>query len=79
MSRFGTEAGPVPVAEAQLTAFFFDCLHLDGVDLIDEPLHRRMHALVAVVGDRRIPAVITTEPATGNPSWTRRWPLATRG
>ena len=31
-----------------LRPFFFDCLHLDGADLIDEPLSQRLDALVAV-------------------------------
>ena len=32
-----------------LRPYFFDLLHLDGVDLIDEPGHRRWAALAAVV------------------------------
>src|SRR5690606_1308909 len=47
MSRFGTQR----VAGApDLAARFFDCLHLDGRDLLDEPLERRLEVLAGVVG-----------------------------
>ena len=42
--------------------WFFDCLHRDGVDLVDEPLEVRREALAAVVGDRTIPAVVRPAP-----------------
>ncbi len=46
MQRLGTEAG----GDRGGTAVrFFDCLHRDGVDLIDEPLRTRLEALDAVV------------------------------
>ncbi|MBA3432882.1 MAG: ATP-dependent DNA ligase [Actinobacteria bacterium] len=52
MSRFGSK---VKVAEARdkvpLSPFFFDCLHLDGDDLIDRPASERFAALA-----RRLPA-----------------------
>lgn len=38
--------------------WFFDCLHRDGVDLLDEPLGARREALAEVVGDRLIPGVV---------------------
>jgi DNA ligase-1 len=61
MSRFGTKeavAGAAP-----LTPFFFDCLHLDGEDLIDKPARERLDALdgrlpAAVV----VPRLVTTDP-----------------
>ncbi|MGD9531743.1 ATP-dependent DNA ligase [Pseudonocardia sp.] len=40
MSRFGADGSPT-----LLSPFFFDLLHLDGTDLIDEPLHARLAAL----------------------------------
>ena len=40
MSRFGAAAG-----ELLLQPFFFDCLHLDGTDLLDAPLAQRLDAL----------------------------------
>ncbi len=64
MSQFGTEApGEVPeVPVIALSGFFFDCLHLDGRDLIDEPLRVRLDALEAVAGDHRVPILITDQP-----------------
>jgi DNA ligase-1 len=70
MSTFGTELeapaeraddDPSP-PEAPLAGFYFDVLHLDGRDLIDEPLRERAGALGAVVGDLRVPAVETADP-----------------
>src|SRR5262249_2642351 len=36
-------------ADTPLTPFFFDLLHLDGTDLIDEPAHVRQASLAAVM------------------------------
>ncbi|MFF2085141.1 ATP-dependent DNA ligase [Nocardia sp. NPDC058176] len=58
MSRFAT------VADAQellLHPYFFDCLHLDGVDLLDEPLRVRRTALEQVAGAHSIPALIAPD------------------
>jgi len=70
MSSFGRHAGPgaAPAPEggrlaATLTVRFFDCLHLDGTDLLDEPLARRAEALAAVAPDWRVPAHRTADPA----------------
>ncbi|OZM83816.1 ATP-dependent DNA ligase [Pseudonocardia sp. MH-G8] len=57
MSRFGSEAG-----EELLRPFFFDCLHLDGTDLLDEPLHVRLEALERAVGRHRMPGVLRPTP-----------------
>jgi len=46
MQRLGDDGG---AADPSTAVRFFDCLHHDGVDLIDEPLHRRLAALDAVV------------------------------
>jgi DNA ligase-1 len=56
MSRFGTQTGdPVGL----LAPFFFDCLHLDGEDLLDMPLHRRAEALlIAVPEEMRVPGAV---------------------
>jgi DNA ligase-1 len=46
-----------------LSAFYFDVLHLDGVDLIDEPLEKRrdaLHRLVESTG--RVDSIITDDP-----------------
>ncbi|OLT20880.1 ATP-dependent DNA ligase [Pseudonocardia sp. CNS-139] len=53
MSRFGAAAG-----ELLLRPFFFDCLHLDGADLLDEPLHVRLDALSRVAGGHRMPGAL---------------------
>jgi DNA ligase-1 len=42
-------------------ARFFDCLHLDGVDLIDAPLTDRLAALEKVAGSWRVPAILTDD------------------
>jgi DNA ligase 1 len=53
MSRFGAAVG-----ELLLQPFFFDCLHLDGADLLDEPLHVRLDALERVAPDHRMPGAV---------------------
>ena len=57
-SRFGADGH-----ELLLRPFFFDCLHLDGVDLIDEPLSARLDALERVAAPHRIPGVLRPSPA----------------
>ena len=57
MSRFGSEGSE---GSASLTAFFFDCLHLDGADLIDLPLRERRHALTATLPPGSLVGSITT-------------------
>ncbi|MDF0528874.1 ATP-dependent DNA ligase [Tsukamurella sp. 8F] len=52
MSRFGAHEG-----EAALRPFFFDCLHLDGVDLLDEPLSHRRAVLADVAAGQLIPSL----------------------
>jgi len=51
-------------ADVPLTAFFFDLLHLDGADLIDEPASDR-HALLTRVlpADLLIPRLVTADVA----------------
>jgi DNA ligase-1 len=51
MSRFGRDEEHV----SEMTAFYFDCLHLDGRDLIDAPLRERRAALEEVVGTAATP------------------------
>ncbi|MFR9729968.1 ATP-dependent DNA ligase [Saccharopolyspora sp. MS10] len=53
MARFGAR-GP---RDEILRPHFFDCLHLDGADLVDEPLHRRLDALARVAPGHRVPGV----------------------
>jgi DNA ligase-1 len=47
-------------ADTPLTPFFFDLLHLDGADLIDEPAHVRQARLAAVMpADLLVPRLVT--------------------
>jgi DNA ligase-1 len=46
MSRFGSDASDEGVL---LSPFFFDLLHIDGRDLVDEPLHVRLDALAGLL------------------------------
>jgi DNA ligase-1 len=52
-ARFGSTAG-----ELLLRPFFFDCLHLDGADLLDAPLEQRLDALARAAGEHRMPGVL---------------------
>jgi DNA ligase-1 len=45
MSRFGSDGDE----QTLLSPFFFDLLHLDGTDLIDEPLSTRLDALAGLL------------------------------
>lgn len=58
MARFGSETG----ASALLRPWFFDVLHVDGRDLLDEPLAVRLDELDRVVGEWRMPGVRTSDP-----------------
>jgi len=51
-SRFGAQAD----REELLRPYFFDLLHVDGVDLIDEPLTVRLAELERVAGPWRVPS-----------------------
>jgi DNA ligase-1 len=57
-SRFGADGH-----ELALRPFFFDCLHLDGADLVDAPLSARLAALQQVAGEHRIPGAVRPSPA----------------
>ncbi len=64
-SRAGTQAAPGQAGpDVRLTPFFFDLLHLDGRDLVDEPATAR-HALMAEVlpADLRVPRLVTGDVA----------------
>jgi DNA ligase-1 len=58
MSRFGRHDG----GGGDLGVWFFDILHLDGADLLDEPLLARADLLTAVAGRLRVPSVVTDDP-----------------
>jgi DNA ligase 1 len=52
MSRFGTKA--VSPDATPLSSFFFDCLHVDGEDLIDRPARERLAVLDARVAAEHV-------------------------
>lgn len=59
MGRFGAKAP----RDLLLRPYFFDCMHVDGVDLLDLSLRQRQEALHRVVPpDVLVPAVV--EPST---------------
>lgn len=45
-----------------LTSYFFDLLHLDGSDLLDEPAAQRFEALQRLTPGSVVPRMITTDP-----------------
>ena len=57
MSSFGRHDG----ADTNLAVWWFDCLHLDGADLLDQPLVARRRALEALAGQRCVPAIVTDD------------------
>ena len=69
MSRVGRHRvsgdTPNPGGEpaGRVVPHFFDCLHVDGEDLLDRPLLDRLAALERVAGPWRIPGEVTDDPA----------------
>ncbi len=70
MSRFGSglevDAGPPSVF---LSPFFFDCLHLDGDDLIDSPASER----AAVLADRLPAELLVPRTVTDSRARAEEW------
>ena len=63
ISSFSSEES----GERPLTALYFDCLHVDGVDMIDRPLIERRAALEAVVPpEALVRSVHTSSPDTAD-------------
>ncbi|KSU53298.1 ATP-dependent DNA ligase [Microbacterium enclense] len=62
MARFGAETA----REIALRPWFFDVLHVDGRDLVDEPLSARLAELDRIAAPWRIPAVTTDDPETAD-------------
>jgi DNA ligase 1 len=66
MSRFGRhEPASAGAGMRDLGVWWFDCLHLDGADLIDRPLVERIEGLGRLVGPARVPSILTDDPAEG--------------
>ena len=63
MSRFGRKLDHETLrAKIPLTPFFFDLLHIDGEDVIDEPLSVRLARLDASVPETmRVPRLVTND------------------
>ncbi len=64
MRRFGRRLQVATVrSELPLSAYFFDCLHMDGEDLIDRPTAERQEALDAVLpAQALVPRLVTGDP-----------------
>jgi DNA ligase-1 len=63
MSRFGTRTSDASGPRITLSAFFFDCLHLDGEDLLGLSTRDRREALSRFVPDElRVPGIETSDP-----------------
>jgi DNA ligase-1 len=64
MRRFGRKLDAKGLtASLPLSLFAFDCLHVDGEDLIDRPLAERLERLARVVpAELNVARVVTTEP-----------------
>ena len=63
MSRFSRHE---PDEDGSLHVRFFDILHLDGDDLIDEPLEQRLAVLADVVPEpHRVPGIVTADAGQG--------------
>lgn len=58
MARFGADLD----RSTELRAWFFDVLHVDGRDFIDEPLSVRLAELQRVAAPLRVPGVVTAHP-----------------
>jgi ATP-dependent DNA ligase I len=63
MSRFGTKVAPAAKATRPLSAFFFDCLHVDGDDLLDRPAQERLEALEASLPRELVVPRLVTDDA----------------
>ena len=63
MARFGSDADES--SPVQLVPFFFDCLHLDGEDLLDAPLAERISRLEQAAPERRVVAIQTDSAGEG--------------
>ncbi len=62
MSRFGTGGDDIG-RQRPLTPRFFDIIHLDGVDLLDQPLRARLDALDTLPAELLVDRLITADPA----------------
>jgi len=63
MSRFGSRVGVEELRrQVPLSPFFFDCLHLDGEDLIDRPQDERFAKLASTLPqDMVVPRIVAND------------------
>ena len=73
-ARTATRDAEVASATA-LTPFFFDVLHLDGRDLMGEPLARRLEVLDAVAAGHVVERLVTDDAAAAQSAF-ERWVAA---
>ncbi len=68
MQRFGRDRDVAgAAADRPLQVRFFDVLHLDGEDLLDQPLHQRLRALSQLVpASLRIEQLVTEDPTAAS-------------
>jgi ATP-dependent DNA ligase I len=68
MSRFGTRSAAEELRRSvPLSPVFFDCLHLDGEDLLDRPAVERLTTLAARLPDSlRVPRIETDDPSVAD-------------
>jgi DNA ligase-1 len=80
MSRFGTQLVEARGRAATLSPFFFDCLHLEGDDLIDRPGAERFEALrTAVPEELRVPRQVAADAGEAAPVMERALSLGHEG
>ena len=79
-SRFGRSVDVAAARAAQpLSVFFFDIIHLDGVDLLDAPAAERASALDDIVpAPNRVDRLITSDPVAAGTFWMPLSPPDTR-
>ncbi len=68
MKRFGRRLGIEEMrAKLPLSAFYFDLLHVDGEDFIDQPASERFAMLDSLTAESdRIPRIVTASPEEAN-------------
>lgn len=73
MRRFGRKTTTPAALQKQLplVCHFFDCLHVDGRDLFDQPYHERQRALDEITTHHRVERATVSTPADVEAMFTR--------
>ena len=61
-TRHGGDSNPGDGEVVRMSPMFFDMLHSDGRDLLDEPLEVRLACLAGAAAQYRVPGVVTEDP-----------------